>query len=51
MEKIKKVYGNLLKRIEYYERYWFGGHLETIAVWFLIIAVWFLIFLLSVYFF
>ena len=44
MEKIKKVYGNLLKRIEYYERYWFGGHLETIAVWFLI-------FLLSVYFF
>jgi hypothetical protein len=44
MKKIKKVYGNLLKRVEYYERYWFGGHLETIVVWFLI-------FLSVVYFF
>ena len=44
MKKIKKVYSNLLKRVEYYERYWFGGYLETIAVWFLF-------FLLAVYFF
>ena len=36
MRKIKKIYNYLLKRIDYYERHLFGGHLEPIVVWFLI---------------
>jgi len=42
MKKLKKIKNQLNEFYEYYERFWFGGLLEPIIIWFTI----FLIFLI-----